>query len=297
MPIIDANGIKICYEEDGPRDGPPVLLLHGLGCQLVQWPESWISGIAAAGFRVLQLDNRDVGLSEKLDGLGSVDIMAFAVSSMEGRPRVPPYTLGDMSNDSKAVLDHLDLAAAHVVGLSMGGMIAQQMAIRHPQSVLSLTSIMSSSGAPNLPQPDPAAIQSLMRPPVSSVRAELIEQLEQMWNLIGGPHFKSTQLGIGRLTAMAFDRCRHPIGRLRQMAAVIADAGRANELSRIRAPTLVIHGGIDPLVPLGCGEDTARRIPGAKIKVMPKMGHDLPEPLIPDMVNALVTHWRAAAAQ
>jgi pimeloyl-ACP methyl ester carboxylesterase len=297
MPLIDVNGIKICYEEEGPPGGPPVLLLHGLGCQLVQWPESWLSRIAAAGFRVLRMDNRDVGLSEKLDALGSVDIMAFAVASMQGHPPAPPYSLSDMSDDAAAVLDHLDLAAAHVVGLSMGGMIAQQMAIRHPHRVLSLASIMSSSGAPNLPAPDPDAIRTLMAPPVSSVRAEIIAQLEQMWNLIGGPHFRSTELGIGRMTAMSFDRCRHPQGRLRQMAAVIADAGRANALSRIRTPTCVIHGEIDPLVPLGCGEDTARRIPGARIKVMPKMGHDLPEPLIPEMVQMLVTHWDAAAAQ
>jgi pimeloyl-ACP methyl ester carboxylesterase len=206
MPLIDANGIRICYQEDGARGDPPVLLLHGLGCQLIQWPDSLVAGIAAAGFHVVRIDNRDVGLSEKLDALGPVDIMAFFLPSNQGRLPTPPYTLADMSDDAAAVLDALGLAHAHVAGVSMGGMIAQRMAIRHPQRVLSLTSIMSSSGAPNLPAPDPAAIRSLMAPPVSSIREEIIAQVEQTWNLIGGAHYKSTEVGIGRVSAAAFDR-------------------------------------------------------------------------------------------
>ena len=295
MPIIDANGIKICVQTDGANADPAVLLLHGLGCQLIQWPDTWVAGIVAAGFRVVRIDNRDVGLSEKLDSLGPVDIMSFVMPSAAGRPRVPPYTLKDMSDDAASVLDALQLARAHVVGVSMGGMIAQQLAVRHPGRVLSLTSIMSSSGATGLPAPDPAAIGGVMMPPpMSAGRAAIVAHVERSWDLIGGPHFKSTVVGIGRMTAAAFDRCRHPPGTMRQMAAVIADSERAEALRGIRAGTLVIHGDVDPLVPLGCGEDTARRIPGARLKVMPNMGHDLPEPLIPEMLEAMAAHWRAA---
>jgi pimeloyl-ACP methyl ester carboxylesterase len=176
----------------------------------------------------------------------------------------------------------------------MGGMIAQQFAIRHPHRLLSLTSIMSTSGAPNLPAPDPAAIGSIMSVPASSEREVVIAHVERSWDLIGGPHFKSTEVGMGRMTAAAFDRCRHPPGILRQMAAVLADVERAGALGRIQTPTLVLHGEIDPLVPLGCGEDTARRISGAQMKVISKMGHDLPDPVLPAVLESLVTHWRAA---
>ena len=298
MPMIDANGIKICVQEDGVRGDPPVLLLHGLGCQLTQWPERWVAGIVAAGFRVVRIDNRDVGLSSKLDALGTVDIMSFVMPRPDGKPHVPPYTLQDMANDAAAIMEALNLTGAHVVGVSMGGMIAQRLAIHHPRRVLSLTSIMSSSGAMGLPAPDPAAIGGVMMPPpMSAGRDAIIAHVERSWNLIGGPHFKSTDVGIGRMTAAAFDRCRHPPGTLRQMAAVITDASRAEALRQVRAGTLVMHGDVDPLVPLGCGEDTRRRIPGARFNVMRNMGHDLPDPLIPEMLETLTGHWRAAAAQ
>lgn len=295
MPFIDANAVRICYEESGVRGNPAVLLLHGLGCQLVQWPDSLIAGIVAAGFHVVRLDNRDVGLSEKLDRLGTVNLMTFFMPSGNGPRPIPPYTLADMSDDVAGVMDGLSLSCAHVVGVSMGGMIAQQLTIRHPQRVLSLTSIMSSSGAPNLPAPDPAAIGSIMSMPASSERAAVIAHVERSWNLIGGPHYTSTEVGMGRMTAAAFDRCRHPPGILRQMAAVLADVGRADALNRIQTPTLALHGEIDPLVPLGCGEDTARRIAGAHMKVIPNMGHDLPDPVIPEVLESLVTHWRTAS--
>lgn len=294
MPFINANGIRLCYEESGVRGDPPVILLHGLACQLVQWPENLIAGIVAAGFHVVRIDNRDVGLSEKLDRLGSVNLMSFFMPAGAGPRPVPPYALADMADDVAAVMENLALSRAHVVGVSMGGMIAQQIAIRHPQRLLSLTSIMSTSGAPNLPEPDPTAIGSIMSMPANSQRETVIAHVARSWDLIGGPHYKSTEVGMGRMTAAAFDRCRHPSGILRQMAAILADVGRAEALRGIRTPTLVIHGDADPLVPPGCGEDTARRIPGARIKVMPKMGHDLPEPLIPEILSELLTHWRAA---
>ena len=291
--MINANGIAICYEEEGANAAPPVLLLHGLGCQLVQWPDAFVAGIVAAGFKVLRMDNRDVGLSEKLDALGAVDIMAYVVPSPQGAPR-PPYTLSDMADDAAALLEARGFAHAHVLGVSMGGMIAQQLAIRYPQRVLSLTSMMSTSGAGDLPLPDAAAIRSVLTPPNSAARADVISQVEASWNLIGGTQYRSTEVGMGRKAATAFDRNRHPAGKMRQMAAVISDTGRADALRQLRVPALIIHGESDPLVPLPCGEDTARRIPGASIRVMPKMGHDLPDPLIPEILGMLVAHWRTA---
>ena len=294
MPLIDANGLRLCYEESGVRGNPAVVLLHGLGCQLVQWPGMLIAGLETAGFHGVRIDNRDVGLSEKLDRLGSVNLMPFFMPAASGPRPVPPYTLADMSDDVVGVMDGLSLSRAHIVGVSMGGMIAQQFAIRHPQRILSLTSIMSSSGAPNLPAPDPAAIGSIMSVPASSQREDVIAHVERSWDLIGGTYYKSTQVGMGRMTAAAFDRCRHPSGILRQMAAILADVGRADALRQIRAPTLVLHGEVDPLVPPGCGEDTARRIPGAQMKVIPKMGHDLPDPVLAEILALLTTHWRTA---
>jgi pimeloyl-ACP methyl ester carboxylesterase len=294
MPTVQANGIELCYEHDGSWEDPTVLLVHGLGCQLVQWPDSLIAGLVAAGFGVLRMDNRDVGLSTKLDGMGAADMLALMMAFQGGPPVLAPYTLSTMADDAVALLEALGRDAAHVVGTSMGGMIAQRIAIGHPDRVLSLSSIMSSSGAPDLPPPDPQAIVSITPLPFGLTRTDMIAVLKDSWDMIGGPHFRSTVVGMGRLTEAAYDRGRHPTGVMRQIAAILADTTRAASLPRIRTPTLVIHGDADPLVPLPCGEDTARRIPGAALKVMPGMGHDLPEPLMPGILAALVTHLRAA---
>jgi pimeloyl-ACP methyl ester carboxylesterase len=296
MPTVHANGIELCYRQDGDPGDPPVLLVHGLGCQLIQWPDSLIAGLVAAGFNVLRMDNRDAGLSSKLDALGTVDLLALMMSFQGGRPASTPYTLSAMADDAAALLASLGVTAAHLVGVSMGGMIAQRAALQYPDRVWSLTSIMSSSGAAYLPPPDPLAIASITTVPASLLRADVVAQLEASWDLIGGPHFKSTAVGIGRMAEAAYDRGRYPAGVMRQMAAIIADGARAESLRQIRTPTLVLHGDADRLVALACGEDTARRIPGATLKVLPKMGHDLPEPLMPDIVGALVAHFRAAAA-
>jgi proline iminopeptidase len=296
MPTVHANGIELCYAQDGEPANPTVLLIHGLGCQLVQWPDSFIAGLVAGGFNVLRMDNRDAGLSSKMDALGSVDMMALMMMFQGGRPLSAPYTLSEMADDAAALLGSLRLASAHVLGVSMGGMIAQRVALQYPDRVLSLTSIMSSSGAANLPPPDPLAIASITAVPMSLLRADIVAQVRASWDLIGGPHFKSTAVGIGRLTEAAYDRGRYPAGIMRQMAAIMVDGARAQSLARIRAPTLVLHGDADPLVPVACGADTARRIPGATLRVIPKMGHDLPEPLMPGILGALTTHLRAAAA-
>ena len=209
----------------------------------------------------------------------------------------PAYTLSQMASDAIAVLDALGLQCAHVIGLSMGGVIAQRVAADHPQRVLCLTSIMSSSRAAGLPPPEPAAVAGMLTGMTATTRAEIIAARRQNFDLLGGPHYRSAEVGMGRLSEAAFDRASHPAGVARQMAAVIADVGRAEALAKVRAPTLVIHGDVDPLVPLACGENTARRIAGARLMIMPRMGHDLPEPLIPELLDAIVRHLRATPAR
>ena len=302
MPFFQSKSLQMYFEQRGARSDPPLLLIHGIGCQLVQWPESFIDGLVAAGYRVLLLDNRDVGLSAKLDELGTPDVMQLMTAltgeaEASAKAAKAPYSITDMAADAVALLDHLGQAGAHIVGLSMGGMIAQQMAINFPIRVFSLTSIMSSSGAPGLPQPEPAAAAGLVTPPASTDRAAVVAQSRNTWNIIGGPHYKSDEVGIGRLAGAAFDRCFHPTGFNRQLAAIVSDANRANDLAKVRAPSLVIHGDADPLVPIGAGRDTATRIPGAQLHVVPNMGHDLPEPLIPGIVAAISEHLGKAHAR
>ena len=289
--------IELYFQQHGARSDPPVLLIHGIGCQLVQWPEAFVQGIVDAGYRAILLDNRDVGLSIKLDALGQPDVMVLLTALAAGQPAAAPYSLQEMAADAVALLDHLGQAGAHVVGVSMGGMIAQNMAIHFPQRVFSLTSIMSSSGAPGLPQPDPQAAAALAMPAAAQDRATVVATTQATWNLIGGPHYKSADCGIARLAGAAFDRCYHPAGFARQLAAIVSDTNRANDLAKVHAPTLVVHGDVDPLVPLSAGIDTAQRIPNAQMMVVANMGHDLPDPLIPEVVAAITTHIGQAHAR
>lgn len=297
MPFFQSQSLQMYFEQRGARSDPPVLLLHGIGCQLVQWPESFVQGLVTAGYRVLLLDNRDVGLSAKLDDLGTPDIAIMMAAMASGKPVNAPYSSTDMAADAVALLDHLGQSGAHVIGLSMGGMIAQQMAIHFSQRLFSLTSIMSSSGAAGLPQPDPAAMAGLLAVPANTARETVIAQIRATWNSFGGPHYKSDECGIGQLAAAAFDRCYHPSGFSRQLAAIVADTTRANDLAKVRTPTLVVHGDADPLTPLAAGQDTAARIAGATLSVVANMGHDLPEPLIPGIVATIAEHLGKAHAK
>ena len=300
MPFFHSKSLQIYFEQHGARSDPPVLLIHGIGCQLVQWPDTFVQGFVSAGYRVLLLDNRDVGLSAKLDDLGTPDVMQLMAALLAGGQTsgetgaapaaAAPYSITDMAADAVALLDHLGQAGAHVIGVSMGGMIAQQMAIQFPGRVFSLTSIMSSSGAAGLPQAEPAAAAALVTPATAADRATVVAQMHNTWNIIGGPHYESDVCGIGRLAGAAFDRCYHPTGFNRQLAAIVTDVHRANDLAKVQAPTLVVHGDADPLVPLAAGRDTAARIPGAELHVVENMGHDLPEPLIPALVATITAH-------
>jgi pimeloyl-ACP methyl ester carboxylesterase len=287
MPTFTGNGIEICFEQAGARTDPPVILIHGIGCQLVQWPAAFVDGLVARELRVVRPDNRDVGLSRKLGAAGPADVAATMAAMAAGGAVEAPYGLGDMADDVVALLDHLGLADAHVVGVSMGGMIAQHLAISHGDRVRSLTSIMSSTGNPALPPASPEAATVLVTPPPALDRDSLIAHARATWDVIGGPHHRSSEVGIGRLAPEWVDRMQYPEGFTRQLAAVVADGARNERLASVTTPTLVIHGAVDPLVPLAAGEDTAAAVPGARLEVLETMGHDLPDPLIPELVTLI----------
>ena len=294
---IKANGIDIEVEDTGAGDGatrPVVLLIMGLGMQLVAWPPALVQALVDAGYRVVRHDNRDIGLSQHFDHLG-VPNMVWAMLRFKLRlPVSAPYSLHDMANDSVGVLDALQIKQAHVVGVSMGGMIAQRVALVAPQRVASLTSIMSSSGARGLPAARPHVMRVLFSRPASSAQSDVVQHYVKLYRAIGSPGFPITDAEMKERILKAVKRSFHPLGTLRQMAAIAADSGRAAALARINRPTLVLHGRADPLVPFPCGEDTARRIPGAKMVGIEGMGHDLApgvvERLLPQMFPFLQSH-------
>ena len=266
MSTVRANGIDICYEETGSRDDPTLLLVNGFTSQLVGWEPEFIDALVAEGFHVVRFDNRDVGLTSK----------------SEGEP--PAYTLSDMADDGMALLSELGIDKAHIAGLSMGGMIVQRMAINHPDRVLSLTSIMSTTGDTSVGTPHPEAMQALLTPPPSE-RDAYLDDAEKKWKLFSGPHY--TPERARDRAARSYDRCFHPKGAAFQMAAVMSDGDRTSELGKVRCPALVIHGRVDPLVTLSGGEATAKAIPGAELLVLDEMGHDLPIPLSADIAAAI----------
>lgn len=270
-----ANGIEIEYETFGAAGNDPLLLIMGLGGQMTLWDEEFCEMLADAGFYTIRFDNRDVGLSTWFDEAGTPDMVQLMMATAQGEPPATPYTLDDMADDTAALLDALSIEHAHVVGASMGGMIAQTVAIRHPQRVRSLVSIMSSTGNPEAPQAKPEVMAKLMAPPPSTREAR-IEQSVDLWKTIGSPGFPMDEARIRERSGRDYDRAFHPEGTARQMAAIVTHGNREEQLSRLAIPTLVIHGAADPLVPPGNGELTANAIPGAELLVIDGMGHDLP---------------------
>jgi pimeloyl-ACP methyl ester carboxylesterase len=282
---IKANGITIELEDSGGH-GVPVLLVMGMGMQLIAWPDDWVQGLVAAGYRVLRFDNRDIGLSQHFDTLGNPSMPWTALKHQLRWPIKPPYTLQDMALDTLGVLDALGIAQAHVVGVSMGGMIAQRVAHTAPQRVLGLTSIMSSSGAPGLPGPQPKLLLSLMGRPMGLGETAFLAHYERLFRLIGSPAYPTDPALLRERLLRGLRRGYHPEGNMRQMTAVAADTARVHLLASVRSPTLVLHGKQDPLVPYVCGVDTAQRIPGARMVGIEGMGHDLSS----GVVHALLPH-------
>lgn len=287
---VESNGLAIEVEDTGVAGTDPtrlpVLLVMGLGMQLVAWPPALVDALQAQGHRVVRFDNRDVGLSARLDHLGVPNLMWESMKLNMGLPVRAPYQVQDLALDALGVLDALQIPRAHVVGVSMGGMIAQRVALQAPERTATLTSIMSSSGARYLPGPKAAVLRALLGKPRAPTQEAILDHYVHLFRTIGSPGFPTDEAVLRERILQSTRRGYHPAGTVRQLAAVAADARRADELAKIQAPTLVMHGLADPLVPFACGQDTARRIPGAKLVAVPGMGHDLP----PGVVDRLLTH-------
>ena len=289
MTAIKANGVTIEYEEKGASDAPVIVLVMGLGMQLIAWPESFCEGLVARGFRIVRFDNRDAGLSTRMPSIGAIASARIMARAFLGLPVRPPYTLDDMARDTVGLMDVLGVSRAHLVGVSMGGMIAQIVAIEHPERVKSLTSIMSTSGDPALPGPDGDVRRALLRPRPRD-KAMAVDAYMEMFRLIGGGRYPPTEAELRARVERAVLRSYRPDGFRRQLLAIQTAPSRVRKLRGVRAPTLVLHGSEDPLVPLAGGEDTAANVPGARLRVIPGMGHSLPESLIPLLVDEIAGH-------
>jgi pimeloyl-ACP methyl ester carboxylesterase len=291
---LTANGIQIEVEDSGGEGRPAILLIMGLGMQLIAWPDGFVQSLVDAGFRVVRHDNRDIGLSQGFDDAGAGNLVWQSVRQRIGLSVRSAYTLQDMANDALGVLDALGIRRAHVVGASMGGMIAQRLAVSAPQRLTSLVSIMSSSGARNLPGPRPDVAAALLRRPVSRTEAALVAHGMGFARLIASPAYPQDDRAITDRITRGLRRAYRPAGVVRQMLAIGADSGRETVLPRIASPTLVLHGDADPLVPIACGLDTARRIPGARFVAVPGMGHDLPPQVVEILLQHIVPFLQAA---
>ncbi|MCJ0764396.1 alpha/beta fold hydrolase [Variovorax terrae] len=292
---IRANGIGIEVEDTGGADRPVVLLIMGLGMQLIAWPPAFVQALVAAGYRVIRHDNRDIGLSQHFDHLGVPNVLWQSLKLKLGFTPRAPYSLQDMANDAVGLLDAMGIEKAHVVGVSMGGMIAQRVALTATGRVLSLTSIMSSSGARGLPEARPEVVRALISRPAGKGPQAVADHYVKLFRIIANPAFPLEEAQMRERIMQGIERNHHPAGTLRQLVAVAADTGqRAAQLGRITAPTLVLHGRADPLVPFACGEDTARRIPGARLVGIDGMGHDLPPGVVERLLEPLIPHLGAA---
>ncbi|MGB6836720.1 MAG: alpha/beta hydrolase [Dehalococcoidia bacterium] len=286
MPNVRANGISIEFEEFGGQDSTPLLLIMGLGAQMVMWEERFCKQLADRGFRVIRYDNRDVGLSTKFHE-ACPNPAQLVADLLQGKSVDPPYTLDDMAQDAAGLLQALGIPSAHVVGASMGGMITQLLAVHYPHHVLTLTSIMSTTGNPDLPQPEPDVLALLMQP-MPTEREAAIQHGMRVWRAIAGPGFEFDEARIRELVELSYDRDPDPSGTARQLLAIMTAPSRKDALRSVTAPTLVIHGDADPLIPIAGGFDTAEAIPAAKMLVIEGMGHELPEGAWPHVMDAIV---------
>lgn len=297
MPRASANGIEIEYDVTG--DGEPLLLIMGLGAQMTRWPQAFVDKLAGKGLKVIRFDNRDVGLSTKLDAAGAPDFPAMFTALAEGRKPDVPYVLDDMADDAVGLLHALGIARAHIVGASLGGMVAQLVAADHPEHTLSLTSIMSTTGNRALPPASPEAMAVLNdRGPDPLVDFEgYLDRGVKSAVVIGSPGYPPQPEETRARLRADFERSYSPVGFLRQYAAAAASPDRRPKIATIKAPTVVIHGSADPLVPLAGGQDTAASIPGAELKVIEGMGHDFPPALFDTVVEAIMVAVQRAKAE
>lgn len=291
MPQVAANGLKLEYDATGNATDPAMLLIMGLGAQMVVWPDEFVGLLAARGFYVVRYDNRDIGLSTWLDELGTPDIAGALAKGT-----IPPaaYTLADMADDAAGLLDALGIDRAHVVGASMGGMIAQTFALRHAERTITLTSIMSTTGDRSVGQPRPEVAHALFFSPRPTTREEAIAAGVEGARMISSPGYPFDEERVRSLAGQYYDRGYHPDGMLRQALAVLNQEDRTSALAGLSVPTLVIHGDADPLVDVSGGRATASALPGAELWLVPGMGHDLPPQLFVPLADRIAAHCRTA---
>lgn len=288
MARIKANGIEFEYDEMGPADGEPIVLVMGFTAQMTKWPEAFRKGLAAAGYRVIRFDNRDIGLSHQFDDAGLPDIPAITQAVMSGLDAsgLAPYTLNDMAADVAALIDALGAKPAHVLGASMGGMIVQLLAINHPDHVRSMIPVMTTSGDPALPPSTPKAREALTMQPDSPSREDVVKLGVYVQGEIGSDRsIADTDEERALSVGASYDRAYRPMGTMRQYAAILTQPRWHEELANIKVPTMVLHGEVDPLITVAGGQDIADRIDGAKLVVIPKWGHDVPKSVVPDLIT------------
>jgi pimeloyl-ACP methyl ester carboxylesterase len=286
MPRVKSNGIEIEYDTFGSRGDEPLLLIMGLGSQMVLWHEEFCAALAGRGHFVVRFDNRDIGRSTWLEHFGVPNIPELLMAVLQGDAAAAPYAIDDMADDTIGLLDALELEQAHVCGVSMGGMIAQTMALRRPERLKSMTSIMSTTGDRDLPPPRPEAMMALAQPPADSLEG-VLERALMINRAIGSPGFTIDPDEIRARARLQYERGYNPAGMARQFAAVLSQSGRRERLAGVDLPALVIHGTDDPLVPVECGEATAAAIPGAARVLIEGMGHDLPRAVWPTIIDSL----------
>ena len=287
---IRSNGIDLEAEIRGAADAMPVLMIMGLGMQLVSWPPELITALASRGLQPIVFDNRDVGLATKFDAWGRPNLLKVSLQHALRLPIRAPYLLSDMAHDALGVLDALGIERAHVVGVSMGGMIAQLLAGFAPARIGTLTLIMTTTGSRKLPGPTMAARRALLSRPAGNDIAALVDHGVRVWRTIGSPRYPATDETLRTRVERSIRRAWHPQGVARQLVAVSASGDRSALVARITQPTLVIHGRDDPLVPAVCGVDLAAKIPAARLELIEGMGHDMPIPLVPSLAQMIAAH-------
>ncbi len=290
MARISTNNIELEYETFGDPAHSPILLIMGLGGQMIHWPEEFCQTLADAGHYVIRYDNRDVGLSTRISGLGKTKLIRAGLKSLLGLRVRAPYTLDDMALDALGLLDALKIESAHVVGVSMGGMIGQIVAAKYPERVRSFVCWMSSSGNPRLPGPSMKIRMRLVSRPPKTDRESLVRYSMQTWRLIGSPQYPTEPSVLRGKIERAFDRAFYPPGLARQTLGILASGSRVSLIRQIKAPTLVLHGQDDALVPVAAAHDLARHIPGARLEIIRGMGHDLPPQLLPRLARLVLDH-------
>ena len=288
------NGIDLCYEIFGAADAEPLVLIMGLAAQMIHWDDDFCRQLAQRGFRVIRFDNRDIGKSSKMTGGKPLKPLELLKLRFLKIPVAAPYKLSDMADDVVGLMDVLGIKSAHLVGASMGGMIAQEIAISYPQRVRSLTSIMSTTGNPKVPPPTREAAAMLMAPPVKT-KEEYLERFAKTWKVLRVGSFPLDEAMDRERAERTFARGLNPAGVGRQLRAVLASGSRKERLRSVQAPTLVIHGTVDPLVRPEGGKDTAASIPGAKLLMIDGKGHALPLPMWPQIIGAIADHAHGAA--